>query len=166
MRYAQGLNEWRNIQVGLWRRSLVARRRRAGCWRLSLRAPRSTTGHGARTAPSAWRLQQQPRPKLRCTLACLGAPSGGPQDIVRLTFKAFHDVLRAQGDSIKSLERNVDTKAGRAEVATSLQQKANSIEMAGRLREVRTGAQRRGAQHMGSRLMGGREGLSPGVVCV
>ena len=59
------------------------------------------------------------------------------QDIVRVTFKAFHDVLRAQGDTIKALERNVDTKAGRAEMSASLQQKANSNDMAGRLREVR-----------------------------
>ena len=54
-----------------------------------------------------------------------------------MTFKAFHDVLRAQGDTIKALERNVDTKAGRAEMSASLQQKANSNDMAGRLREVR-----------------------------
>ena len=32
------------------------------------------------------------------------------QDIVRVTFKEFHDVLRAQGDAIKSLERAIDSK--------------------------------------------------------
>ena len=32
------------------------------------------------------------------------------QDIVRVTFKEFHDVLRAQGDAIKSLERSIDSK--------------------------------------------------------
>ncbi|PNH03656.1 hypothetical protein TSOC_010260 [Tetrabaena socialis] len=60
----------------------------------------------------------------------------GGKDIVRLTFKAFHDVLRAQGDAIKAVERTVDTKAGRAEMATSLQQKANAADMAARLREA------------------------------
>lgn len=58
------------------------------------------------------------------------------QDIVRVTFKAFHDVLRTQGDTIKALERNMDTKASRADVATSLQQKANASDTAARLREV------------------------------
>ncbi|GFR46717.1 hypothetical protein Agub_g8340 [Astrephomene gubernaculifera] len=60
------------------------------------------------------------------------------QDIVRLTFKAFHDVLRAQGEAIKAIERAVDTKASRAEVATSLQQKANAADMAARIRELET----------------------------
>jgi hypothetical protein len=35
---------------------------------------------------------------------------------VRLTFKAFHDVLRAQGEAIKTLERAVDAKADKEEV--------------------------------------------------
>ncbi|KAG2483934.1 hypothetical protein HYH03_017254 [Edaphochlamys debaryana] len=60
------------------------------------------------------------------------------QDIVRLTFKAFHDVLRAQGDAIKALERSVDAKASRAELTASMQQKANAADMAARLRELET----------------------------
>eukprot|EP00955_Chlamydomonas_euryale_P093182 364768-Chlamydomonas_euryale.AAC.6 len=59
------------------------------------------------------------------------------QDVVRITFKAFHDVLRQQGESIRALERTVDTKAGRAEVSVALQQKANANEMAARMAEVR-----------------------------
>ena len=55
---------------------------------------------------------------------------------MRLTFKAFHEVLRQQGDSIKALERTLDGKAGRTEVAAALQQKANASEMAARLAEV------------------------------
>lgn len=58
------------------------------------------------------------------------------QDVVRVTFKAFHDVLRQQGDSIKAIERTLDTKAGRAEVSVALQQKANASEVAARLAEV------------------------------
>ena len=38
-------------------------------------------------------------------------------DVVRLTFKAFHDVLRVQGESIKNLERALDSKASRSEVS-------------------------------------------------
>ena len=30
------------------------------------------------------------------------------QDVVRLTFKAFHDVLQAQGDAVRALERRMD----------------------------------------------------------
>ncbi|MEW5298119.1 MAG: hypothetical protein WDW36_001275 [Sanguina aurantia] len=58
------------------------------------------------------------------------------QDIVRLTFKAFHDVLKAQGEAIKALERSVDSKAGRTETALALQTKANTPEVAARLREM------------------------------
>lgn len=55
---------------------------------------------------------------------------------MRLTFKAFHDVLKAQGEAIKALERSVDTKAGRTEATLALQTKANTSEVAARLREV------------------------------
>lgn len=41
---------------------------------------------------------------------------------MRLTFKAFHDVLKAQGDAIKTLERAVDDKASAADVAGWLRQ--------------------------------------------
>lgn len=58
------------------------------------------------------------------------------QDVVRITFKAFHDVLRQQGESIKAIERTLDTKAGRPEVSVALQQKATASEMASRLAEV------------------------------
>eukprot|EP00798_Chlamydomonas_sp_ICE-L_P003123 gene3123-13135_t len=58
------------------------------------------------------------------------------QDIVKVTFRAFHDVLRAQGEAIKALERTVDTKASRAEASSALGQKANAAEVAGRLAEI------------------------------
>ncbi|GIL69541.1 hypothetical protein Vretimale_13635 [Volvox reticuliferus] len=60
------------------------------------------------------------------------------QDIVRLTFKAFHDVLRTQAEAIKAIERSVDTKASRAEMAASLQQKANAADLAARMKEMET----------------------------
>ena len=42
------------------------------------------------------------------------------QDIVRVTFKEFHDVLRAQGDADGSLERAIDSKADRGELGRGL----------------------------------------------
>lgn len=30
------------------------------------------------------------------------------QDVIRSTFKALHDVIKAQGDAVKSLERQMD----------------------------------------------------------
>jgi hypothetical protein len=51
------------------------------------------------------------------------------QDIVRVTFKAFHDVLRAQGEAIQTLERVMDTKCSRTEVATALASKASAEEL-------------------------------------
>ena len=57
-------------------------------------------------------------------------------DVVRLTFKAFHDVLRVQGESIKSLERALDSKASRSEVSLALQSRASGVEMAARFAEA------------------------------
>jgi hypothetical protein len=59
------------------------------------------------------------------------------QDIVRITFKAFHDVLKAQGEAIKTLERALESKAASSDVASALQHKANTTEVAQRLRDVR-----------------------------
>mmetsp|Transcript_19903 Transcript_19903/g.64787 ORF Transcript_19903/g.64787 Transcript_19903/m.64787 type:complete len:595 (-) Transcript_19903:899-2683(-) len=58
------------------------------------------------------------------------------QDVVRLTFKAFHDVLRAQGEAIKTLEQAVESKASKAEVAAALQAKANASDVSARLMEL------------------------------
>lgn len=58
------------------------------------------------------------------------------QDIVRVTFKAFHDVLKAQGDAIKTLERVMDTKANRNEVASALAAKASAADLSGRMHDL------------------------------
>jgi hypothetical protein len=55
------------------------------------------------------------------------------QDIVRVTFKAFHDVLKAQGEAIRSLERAVEKKASQREVATALAAKASAAELEAQL---------------------------------
>ncbi len=61
------------------------------------------------------------------------------QDVVKITLKSLFDVLNQQGESIKGIERTLDTKAGRAELSVALQQKANAGETAARLAEVRAG---------------------------
>ena len=58
------------------------------------------------------------------------------QDIVRVTFKAFHDVLKAQGDTIRSLERALDKKASQREVAAVLATKVSAEELADKLHSV------------------------------
>jgi hypothetical protein len=58
------------------------------------------------------------------------------QDIVRVTFKAFHDVLKAQGDAIKSLERIVDAKANRKEVSAALAAKASATEVCRQMKDI------------------------------
>lgn len=55
---------------------------------------------------------------------------------MRLTFKAFHDVLKAQGEAIKTLERAVDNKANAAEVDAALQQRAAASDFAAQLMEL------------------------------
>lgn len=47
------------------------------------------------------------------------------QDIVRLTFKALSDVVKAQGATIRELERQMPTKASKAELNSGLAIKAN-----------------------------------------
>ena len=47
------------------------------------------------------------------------------QDVIRSTFKALHDVIKAQGDAVKSLERQLESKASNADVQAALQRKAN-----------------------------------------
>mmetsp|Transcript_29692 Transcript_29692/g.95427 ORF Transcript_29692/g.95427 Transcript_29692/m.95427 type:complete len:501 (+) Transcript_29692:516-2018(+) len=58
------------------------------------------------------------------------------QDIVRLTFKAFHDVLKAQGDAIKTLEKAVEGKVGRGELNAALQNKASTMDTNAKLLEL------------------------------
>ena len=58
------------------------------------------------------------------------------QDVVRMTFKAFHDVLRAQGDAIKNLERVVDAKANRKEVSAALASKASAADVCAQLNDT------------------------------
>lgn len=55
---------------------------------------------------------------------------------MRLTFKAFHDVLKAQGEAIKTLERAVDNKANKAEVNAALQQRHAASDVAAQLAEL------------------------------
>ena len=55
---------------------------------------------------------------------------------MRLTFKAFHDVLKAQGEAIKTLERAVDNKANKAEVNAALQQRHAANDFAAQLAEL------------------------------
>ena len=60
------------------------------------------------------------------------------QDIVRLTFKAFHDELKAQGDAIKGLERAVDAKSNRREVANALAAKADAAQLCEQMHSLET----------------------------
>lgn len=58
------------------------------------------------------------------------------QDVVRMTFKAFHDVLRAQGDAIVNLQRAVEAKANRKEVSAVLASKASASEVCSQFQEM------------------------------
>ena len=51
------------------------------------------------------------------------------QDIVRLTFKALADVVKAQGLAIKDLERQMPQKATRTELTTALSTKSNTQDL-------------------------------------
>jgi len=51
------------------------------------------------------------------------------QEIVRLTFKALHDVVRAQAEAIRNLEKALGGKLGKSEHAASLAEKVNISEL-------------------------------------
>ena len=65
------------------------------------------------------------------------------QDIVRVTFKAFHDVLKAQGAAIRRLEREAEGKADRREVAAALAAKGDAGELSARLHDVEAALERK-----------------------
>lgn len=65
------------------------------------------------------------------------------QDIVRLTFKALSDVVKAQGTAIRELERQVTSKASKTEVNAGLSVKANVSDVSRSVAEVVTSLERK-----------------------
>ena len=53
----------------------------------------------------------------------------GVPEIVRLNFKALHDVVKAHGEALKSVEKAVANKVGRPEHTASLQEKVSVNEL-------------------------------------
>ena len=51
------------------------------------------------------------------------------QEIVRLNFKALHDVVKAHGEAIKSVEKQMSSKVGRPEHAAALTEKVSVSEL-------------------------------------
>eukprot|EP00742_Colponemidia_sp_Colp-10_P010428 GILJ01011451.1.p1 GENE.GILJ01011451.1~~GILJ01011451.1.p1 ORF type:complete len:694 (+),score=153.66 GILJ01011451.1:27-2084(+) len=58
------------------------------------------------------------------------------QDIVRLTFKALYDVVKAQGEAIRQLEKQVDTKASKMELHSLLDTKVNTVQFTQMVNEI------------------------------
>mmetsp|Transcript_37162 Transcript_37162/g.94967 ORF Transcript_37162/g.94967 Transcript_37162/m.94967 type:complete len:591 (-) Transcript_37162:23-1795(-) len=58
------------------------------------------------------------------------------QSVVRVTFKAFHDILRTQGEAIRALEQSAAASATRAEMTAALGQKASAAEMNQRFEDL------------------------------
>ena len=51
------------------------------------------------------------------------------QDVVRNTFKALHDVIKAQGEAIRTLERQLEQKSSKAETQAQLSRKAAILDI-------------------------------------
>merc|ERR1712185_635942 len=51
------------------------------------------------------------------------------QEIVRLTFKALHDVVKAQGETLKNVEKTLGHKVSKPDLTTSLSEKVNINEL-------------------------------------
>lgn len=58
------------------------------------------------------------------------------QDIIRLTFKALSDVVRAQGASLRELERQITLKVSKTELNSGLAVKANASDITRTVKEV------------------------------
>ena len=51
------------------------------------------------------------------------------QEIVRLNFKALHDVVKAHGEALKSVEKAVGNKVSKPEHAAALTEKVSVTEL-------------------------------------
>ena len=51
------------------------------------------------------------------------------QEIVRLTFKSFNEIIRAQGEAIQNLERALEGKSNKSESTSALAEKVNVTEL-------------------------------------
>ena len=51
------------------------------------------------------------------------------QEIVRLNFKALHDLVGAHGDALKSAEKAVASKVGKSELTAALSEKVSVTEL-------------------------------------
>ena len=58
------------------------------------------------------------------------------QDAIKTTFTALHDIIRAQGRAIRSLEREVKSKVSEAEFDKALMHKANIVDINASLQDV------------------------------
>jgi hypothetical protein len=65
------------------------------------------------------------------------------QDIIRITFKALTDVVTAQGNSIRELERQLPYKANKQELNSSLSTKANASDLSIALTEFTSKIERK-----------------------
>jgi len=61
------------------------------------------------------------------------------QDIIRLTFKALSDVVKAQGQGIQELERQMQTRVTKAELQSAVSNKANATDVSSWIAEVQAG---------------------------
>ena len=66
------------------------------------------------------------------------------QDIIRLTFKAMSDVVKAQGGAIRDLERQLPQKLSKTEAQTLLSQKVNTSDLTHHLSELQAVVESRG----------------------
>jgi len=62
------------------------------------------------------------------------------QDVIKMTFTALHDVIKAQGSAIKSLEREVKNRVSAADLERALIHKANIVDINSSLQDVSTGS--------------------------
>jgi hypothetical protein len=54
-----------------------------------------------------------------------------------MTFTAFHDVLKAQSDAIKTLERALESKATKSDLAAVSQSKASAADVEMQLQQLK-----------------------------
>ena len=77
------------------------------------------------------------QPVFWCRMASTELELGaGVPEIVRLNFKALHDVVKAHGEALKSIEKAVTNKVSRPEHLASLQEKVSVGELTSTFQEL------------------------------
>lgn len=72
---------------------------------------------------------------------------GESPEVIRLTFKALHDVIHAQGEAIKALERGLEQRLTKADVLALLESRVSAADFTHALSRLSTTLDDKASHH-------------------